>query len=57
MAPFKGPRYLRCFYCNRPSKTRYDGVIRDFLCLHCDATNYLDKVCIPSLYPFPTYYL
>ncbi|SPO03330.1 uncharacterized protein DNG_06012 [Cephalotrichum gorgonifer] len=22
---------------------RYDGVIRNFLCLHCDATNYLDE--------------
>lgn len=44
MAPFKGNRYLRCFYCNRPSKSRYDGVTREFLCLHCDATNYLDEV-------------
>ena len=48
MAPFKGSRNLRCFYCNRPSKLRFDGVIRDFLCLHCDATNYLDEVCACS---------
>lgn len=44
MAPFKGNRYLRCFYCNRASKSRYDGLTREFLCLYCDATNYLDKV-------------
>lgn len=51
MAPFKGSRNLRCFYCNRPSKLRFDGVIRDFLCLHCDATNYLDEVCVSPTPP------
>lgn len=54
MAPFKGNRYLRCFYCNRTSKSRYDGVTREFLCLYCDATNYLDEVR-SSFCVFPGY--
>ncbi|KAF9871217.1 hypothetical protein CkaCkLH20_11386 [Colletotrichum karsti] len=36
-------RLLSCFYCGKRSSTRYDGLIREFLCLHCDATNYLDE--------------
>jgi hypothetical protein len=35
---------LSCFYCGKKSSVKFDGSIRDFLCLHCDATNYLDKV-------------
>jgi len=35
---------LTCFYCGKRSAVKFDGTIRDFVCLHCDATNYLDKV-------------
>src|SRR5690625_3137734 len=44
MARFRGARYLSCFYCGKRSGLKYDGVTRDFLCLYCDATNYLDEV-------------
>lgn len=37
-------KYLTCFYCGKKSNTRFDGLTRDFLCLYCDATNYLDEV-------------
>ncbi|KAL0941568.1 uncharacterized protein CTRU02_204331 [Colletotrichum truncatum] len=43
MAHLRGRRFLTCFYCGKRSSTRYDGLIREFLCLHCDATNYLDE--------------
>ncbi|KJZ72711.1 hypothetical protein HIM_07903 [Hirsutella minnesotensis 3608] len=43
MARFRGAKYLSCFYCGKRSSLRYDGVTRDFLCLYCDATNYLDE--------------
>ncbi|CAG7564219.1 unnamed protein product [Fusarium equiseti] len=36
-------KYLTCFYCGKRSNTKYDGITRDFLCLSCDATNYLDE--------------
>ncbi|EHK16106.1 uncharacterized protein TRIVIDRAFT_65075 [Trichoderma virens Gv29-8] len=42
MARLRG-RLLSCFYCGKRSSIRYDGRIRDFLCAHCDATNYLDE--------------
>lgn len=48
MAPFRGSRYLRCFYCGRASNKKNDRATRQFLCPHCDATNYLDEVCILS---------
>lgn len=47
MARFRGARHLTCFYCGKKSGLRYDGVTRDFLCLYCDATNYLDEVDTP----------
>ncbi|KAH6695399.1 Ima1 N-terminal domain-containing protein [Plectosphaerella plurivora] len=34
---------LSCFYCGKKSSVKFDGSIRDFVCLHCDATNYLDE--------------
>ena len=42
-------RYLSCFYCGRKNSTRYDGKTRRFDCPFCDATNYLDEVCILTL--------
>ncbi|WQF82259.1 Putative integral inner nuclear membrane protein ima1 [Colletotrichum destructivum] len=43
MAKSRSGRLLTCFYCGKRSSTRYDGLIREFLCLHCDANNYLDE--------------
>ncbi|KAF4344843.1 hypothetical protein FBEOM_1129 [Fusarium beomiforme] len=43
MPRLRGTRYLTCFYCGKRSNTRYDGITRQFLCLQCDATNYLDE--------------
>lgn len=47
MANLRSGRLLTCFYCGKRSSTRYDGLIREFLCLKCDATNYLDEVSKP----------
>ncbi|KHN95491.1 uncharacterized protein MAM_06548 [Metarhizium album ARSEF 1941] len=43
MARFRRAKDLTCFYCGKRSGIKFDGAIRDFLCLHCDATNYLDE--------------
>ncbi|KAH6896575.1 Ima1 N-terminal domain-containing protein [Thelonectria olida] len=43
MPRLRATRYLTCFYCGKRSNTKFDGVTRDFLCLYCDATNYLDE--------------
>ncbi|KAG5992998.1 hypothetical protein E4U43_003608 [Claviceps pusilla] len=45
MARFRGAKskYLTCFYCGKRSSLKFDGTIRDFVCFHCDATNYLDQ--------------
>ncbi|KAI8724492.1 Ima1-N domain-containing protein [Fusarium sp. LHS14.1] len=43
MPRLRGTRYLSCFYCGKRSNTKYDGVTTQFLCLFCDATNYLDE--------------
>ncbi|CZS77093.1 hypothetical protein SNK03_001902 [Fusarium graminearum] len=42
MPRLRGTKYLTCFYCGKRSNTKYDGITRQFLCLSCDATNYLD---------------
>ncbi|KAG7101887.1 Integral inner nuclear membrane protein ima1 like [Verticillium longisporum] len=34
---------LTCFYCGKRSSVKFNGIISDFLCLKCDATNYLDE--------------
>ncbi|KFY61299.1 hypothetical protein V497_03036 [Pseudogymnoascus sp. VKM F-4516 (FW-969)] len=36
-------RPLVCFYCNRKSKRRQDGSIRQWECANCEAVNYLDE--------------
>ncbi|KAF7551982.1 hypothetical protein G7Z17_g4628 [Cylindrodendrum hubeiense] len=43
MPRLRGTRYLTCFYCGKRSNTKFDGNTHDFLCLFCDATNYLDE--------------
>ncbi|KAF5024242.1 hypothetical protein F66182_3674 [Fusarium sp. NRRL 66182] len=43
MPRLRGTKYLTCFYCGKRSNTKYDGITRRFLCLFCDATNYLDE--------------
>ncbi|CRK27676.1 hypothetical protein BN1708_014910 [Verticillium longisporum] len=35
---------LTCFYCGKRSSVKFNGIISDFLCLKCDATNYLDEL-------------
>lgn len=35
---------MSCFYCGKRAGIKFDGTITNFLCMHCDATNYLDKV-------------
>ena len=37
-------KHLSCFYCGKQTGLKYDGTITNFLCLSCDATNYLDEV-------------
>lgn len=44
MPRLRGTKYLTCFYCGKRSNTKFDGSTHDFLCLFCDATNYLDEV-------------
>jgi hypothetical protein len=46
MVRLRSAKYLTCFYCGKRSGLKFDVTIRDFLCLHCDATNYLDEVCM-----------
>ncbi|PNY29101.1 Integral inner nuclear membrane protein ima1, partial [Tolypocladium capitatum] len=43
MVRFRAARHLACFYCGKRSGLKNDGATRDFLCLYCDATNYLDE--------------
>ncbi|KAF5001827.1 hypothetical protein FGRMN_802 [Fusarium graminum] len=43
MPRLRGTKYLTCFYCGKRSNTKYDGITSQFLCLSCDATNYLDE--------------
>ncbi|EQL03251.1 hypothetical protein OCS_01045 [Ophiocordyceps sinensis CO18] len=43
MARFRAAKHLTCFYCGKRSGLKFDGATRDFLCLYCDATNYLDE--------------
>lgn len=46
MAWLRSSGYLRCFYCGQRSQVKNDGFTREFLCRGCDATNYLDEVCV-----------
>lgn len=39
-------RYLSCFYCSRKTSKVWDGKLREFDCPNCEATNYLDEVCV-----------
>ena len=41
-------RRLDCFYCGTRSKQSYAPGLRQWLCESCDATNYLDAVCLLS---------
>jgi hypothetical protein len=44
MAGNRRPIYLECFYCGRRSSSRYNPQTRQFICVFCDATNFLDEV-------------
>ncbi|KAH8596452.1 Ima1 N-terminal domain-containing protein [Bisporella sp. PMI_857] len=43
MASRFGRRNLVCFYCNKRSGIKYDGLINRWECASCDAINYLDE--------------
>lgn len=43
MPRLRGTKYLTCFYCGKRSNIKYNNHIDEFLCLYCDATNYLDE--------------
>ncbi|ROT35220.1 hypothetical protein SODALDRAFT_317855 [Sodiomyces alkalinus F11] len=43
MARLRPKGNLACFYCGQRSSIKFDRQTRDFLCLHCDAMNYLDE--------------
>ncbi|KAK3941756.1 hypothetical protein QBC46DRAFT_381914 [Diplogelasinospora grovesii] len=43
MPGIRRTRYLTCFYCGRKSSTPYNREIRQFDCVYCEATNYLDE--------------
>ncbi|TQV94309.1 hypothetical protein V2A60_002656 [Cordyceps javanica] len=36
-------KHLSCFYCGKQTGLKYDGIVTNFLCVSCDATNYLDQ--------------
>jgi hypothetical protein len=44
MAPSTRQNYLVCFYCNKKSCIKYDGLITQWECLLCESMNYLDEV-------------
>lgn len=39
-------RRLSCFYCGRPTSSKWTKTLRQFRCEHCEAVNYLDEVRI-----------
>ncbi|KAM0330955.1 hypothetical protein ACHAQA_003912 [Verticillium albo-atrum] len=43
MASMRSRGNLVCFYCGKRSSIKFDGSIRDFFCIKCDAANYLDE--------------
>ncbi|KAM0277585.1 hypothetical protein ACHAQH_005704 [Verticillium albo-atrum] len=43
MASLRSRGNLICFYCGKRSSIKFNGSSLDFLCLKCDATNYLDE--------------
>ena len=44
---FRGRKNLICFYCNKRSDIRYDGLMTRWDCTKCDSTNFLDEVFLP----------
>ena len=44
MATTVGRNYLVCFYCNKRSGIKNDGLITQWECAKCDSMNYLDEV-------------
>ncbi|KAI1139577.1 Ima1 N-terminal domain-containing protein [Hypoxylon sp. FL0543] len=42
MPTLRSRKYLRCFYCGRSSKLRFEGQ-KSFNCSSCDAANWLDE--------------
>jgi hypothetical protein len=50
MAPSFRRKNLVCFYCNKKSDIKYDGLISRWDCTQCESTNFLDEV-LPSTRP------
>jgi len=44
MAPSFRRKVLVCFYCNKKSSIKYDGLITQWECGNCESMNYLDEV-------------
>jgi len=44
MAPSFRRKVLVCFYCNKKSGIKYDGLIKQWECGNCESMNYLDEV-------------
>jgi hypothetical protein len=44
MATTVGRNYLVCFYCNKRSDIKNDGLITQWECTKCDSMNFLDEV-------------
>jgi len=42
MAPISRRKLLVCFYCNKKSGIKYDGLITSWECARCTSTNFLD---------------
>jgi phage FluMu protein Com len=46
-------RHIRCNYCNVQSRDRVSQMPHQYLCPHCDALNYFDRVST-RLHPVTT---
>lgn len=46
--PTFGRKYLVCFYCNKKSGIKYDGLIAQWECARCGSMNFLDEVRPPN---------
>lgn len=53
MAPTFGRKFLTCFYCNKKSGIKYDGLIQQWECGNCESMNFLDEVDFDPLELFP----
>ena len=57
MASSRFGKNLVCFYCNSKSAIKYNGLLDRWDCTKCDATNFLDEVCLSWNRPDPYTYI